>query len=323
MERASVQNVINKLPRMVIDGAMSTPLEHMGLHFNDHLWTARALAEHPELIGEVHRKYFEAGADCGITCSYQATIPGLEAAGYSKEEAEKLIASSVTVFRDARDAWWKEKGEKEGRVWPLCLGACGPYGAYLADGSEYRGRYGVTDAVLREFHQRRAEILWEAGADVLLFETQPSLGEVLIEAEIAEELGADYWVSFSCIDGRHTCEGQRIGECAKQLSKDHPHLKMIGVNCTKPEFMVSLIRQLRMSTDLPIAVYPNSGETYDPVTKTWSQNAEGVSFGELAYSCYETGAYAVGGCCTTDETHIREVANARNRFLNSVEGDKI
>ena len=158
----------------------------------DLLWTAKILAEQPELIKQVHKDYFKAGADCGITCSYQASIPGLMENGYTLEEAENLIRSAVKIFCEARDEWWEEEGREAGRAWPLCLGAAGPYGAYLADGSEYRGNYGITDEQLKEFHKRRVELLHEAGADNILFETVPSLKEAKVEAEIAEEYGYDY-----------------------------------------------------------------------------------------------------------------------------------
>ena len=122
-----------------------------GVSLNSKLWTAKILAEQPELIKQVHKNYFKAGADCGITCSYQASIPGLMENGYTLEEAENLIRSAVKIFCEARDEWWEEEGREAGRAWPLCLGAAGPYGAYLADGSEYRGNYGITDEQLKEF----------------------------------------------------------------------------------------------------------------------------------------------------------------------------
>lgn len=245
MIRHHLEDLLNKSPRIVIDGSMSTLLEELGLNLNHKLWTALALSEHSELVEEVHKRYFRSGADCGITCSYQATIPGLMESGYSREQAEQIIENSVKLFLKARDEWWREEGEAQGRSYPLCLGACGPYGAYLADGSEYRGNYGVSDDVLRDFHYRRAQILWNAGADLLLFETMPSLNEVKICAEIAEELGADYWISFSCKDGEHINEGDRIEDCARSLSSGYPHLRMIGVNCSKPEYIESLIRELK------------------------------------------------------------------------------
>ena len=311
----TIAEIIEKNKIMVIDGSMSTALEHLGANLNSKLWTAKALEESPELVKQVHLDYFRAGADCGITCSYQATIPGLMANGSTREEAERLIARSVEIFREAREEWWKEEGEKAGRAWPLCLAGIGPYGAYLADGSEYRGHYGVDDSVLDEFHRRRMEILHEAGADILLIETQPSLHEALLAAGIAEELGADYWISFSCMDDRHICEGDPIRKCAEAFAKDHPHLQMIGVNCTKPEYIESLIRELKASTSLPVAVYPNSGEVYDPVTKTWHGEGVDKNFGDYAFAYMKAGADAVGGCCTTVDYHIRQTVQAKERFL--------
>lgn len=313
--RVTMEETLNKTGVMVIDGAMSTALEALGCDLNDSLWTAKALAQWPDLISRVHTDYFRAGADCGITCSYQATIPGLMARGYEEAEAEALIACSVEVFLAARDAWWEGEGRAAGRAYPICLGSVGPYGAYLADGSEYRGNYGVSDDVLRKFHARRMELLWDAGADLLLFETQPSLREALIEADIAEHMGADYWISFSCRDGVHIHEGDKVQDCARALSKDHPHLKMIGINCTPPQYVESLITELKKGCTLPVAVYPNSGEEYDPMTKTWSGEKNGVPFGEYAGRFIAAGASAVGGCCRTVGSHIEAVARARDKCL--------
>ena len=313
--RATLQSILDAYGIMVIDGSMSTALENKGLDLNHRLWTARALAEHPELVKQVHYDYFQAGADCGITCSYQASIPGLVSCGYTEEEAEELIRRSVELFAEARDEWWEKEGREAGRVWPLCLAGMGPYGAYLADGSEYTGAYEVSDDELREFHARRAKLLWEAGADILLFETQPSLHEVLLEAQIAEELGADYWISFSCRDGKHNGKGEAVAECAAALSQGYPHLRMIGANCTKPEYIEELIGEFRRATKLPVAVYPNSGEVYDPVTKTWTHAGGNLDFGTYALRYMAAGASAVGGCCTTFEKHVNQVVEARERYL--------
>lgn len=163
--RTSLQETLQKTGVMVIDGSMSTALEQLGCDLNDSLWTAKALDQQPELVRQVHENYFIAGADCGITCSYQATIPGLMAKGHTLAEAENLITRSVELFLEARELWWQRSGRAEGRAWPLCLGAVGPYGAYLADGSEYRGNYGVSEDVLRDFHRRRMELLWQAGCE--------------------------------------------------------------------------------------------------------------------------------------------------------------
>ena len=318
--RTSLEETLQTVGIMVIDGSMSTSLEALGCDLNDSLWTAKALAECPGLVEQVHRDFFRAGADCGITCSYQATIPGLMAKGYPLDQAEALISRSVALFLQARDAWWEAEGKAAGRAYPLCLGAVGPYGAYLADGSEYRGHYGVSDQVLRDFHRRRMELLWAAGADLLLIETQPSLREAQIEAEIAEELGAAYWISFACRDEGHIHEGDSIEACARAFATGYPGLQMLGVNCTPPAYMEVLIHRLCQNTSLPVAVYPNSGEEYDPRTKGWHGQQAGPSFGEYAERWMRAGAKAVGGCCRTVARHIGEVAAARRRVLGLDEG---
>ena len=312
--KASLEQVLEKEGVMVIDGSMSTALENMGADLNNSLWTAHCLAAQPELVRQVHINYFRAGADCGITCSYQASIPGLMNVGYTRSEAEDLIRKSVKLFLEAREQWWAEEGDAAGREYPLCLAGVGPYGAYLADGSELTGAYTVSDQTLYDFHARRLELLLEAGADLLLIETQPTLREAKIAAKIAEELDVDYMVCFSCRDRTHISNGDPMSACAAEFASGYPHLRMIGVNCTKPEFIVSLIGEIKKETDLPIAVYPNSGKVYDPVTKTWSGGGP-MDFERYALSYMTAGALAVGGCCTCVEEHIEQVVRARETFL--------
>lgn len=320
---ASLEEILQKEKIMIIDGSMSTALEALGADLNNSLWTASVLRNQPQLVRQVHYDYFKAGADCGITCSYQATIPGLVEAGCSEEEAEELIIRSVTLLKEARDQWWNEEGRKSGRPYPLCLASVGPYGAYLADGSEYTGNYSMDHDKLWNFHYRRMELLQQAGADILLIETQPALTEALVASEIAESLNANYWVSFTCLNGTHTCANDSVRECAQILSEDHPHLKMIGVNCTKPEYIVSLIGELKKGTDVPIGVYPNSGEIYDPVSKIWTSAETGMDFGSYAFSYMTAGADAAGGCCTTTCAHIRQTVDAREKYLQAGEPKRI
>ena len=302
----------------VIDGAMSTALERLGCDLQDSLWTASILAKQPELIKQVHQNYFHAGADCGITCSYQASIPGLLEHGYSEAEAERLLRLSVQLLLDAGEEWWEKEGRDSGRRKPFCLASVGPYGAYLADGSEYRGNYGIEAKELEKFHRRRMEILWDAGADVLLMETFPSLEEAKITAAIAEKMDADYWISFSCKDGGHMNDGAAIETCAKVFAIGHPHCKCIGVNCIAPEYVEELIGRLKECCDLPIAVYPNSGEEYDPVTKAWHGGRGACPYDEYAKRWIAAGADAVGGCCRTVESHIQMIrAAAANRSLRN------
>lgn len=299
-------NVMNEVKTMIVDGAMATELEAMGCDLNDELWSAKVLAEQPELIKKVHLSYFKAGADCGITASYQATIPGYMKKGYSEEDAEKLIVRSVKLLQDAREEWWSTEGRNSGRVYPLIAAAIGPYGAYLADGSEYRGDYNISVEELKKFHKKRMELLWNAGAEILAVETIPSLTEALAVAEIVEEIGAECWISFSCKNETEISDGTPIRECAKKLN-GISCVKAIGLNCTAPHFVESLIKEIKKETDKPVIVYPNSGEIYDAETKTWHGAKDGKTYGQWAEIWYKAGAGVIGGCCRTTPANIKEV----------------
>ena len=89
--KASLDQILTEGSVMIIDGSMSTALENLGADLNNDLWTAMVLADHPELVRLVHLEYLRAGADCGITCSYQASVPGYMKHGFTQKEAEDLI----------------------------------------------------------------------------------------------------------------------------------------------------------------------------------------------------------------------------------------
>ena len=154
--RYSLSDIIDRQGYVVLDGSMGTGLAEKGFELNTALWTAGALVTAPELVRQVHLDYFEAGADCGISDSYQATVPGFMVQGYTREQAEGYIALSVRLLKETGEQWWQENGRKQGRPHPVAAGAAGPYGAYLADGSEYTGAYEISEEDLREFHRQRA-----------------------------------------------------------------------------------------------------------------------------------------------------------------------
>lgn len=304
--KQSFEKVLEATKVMVLDGAMATELEAIGCDLNDKLWSAKVLAAQPELIKKVHMDYFQAGADCGISSSYQATIPGFMEKGYSQDEAEALIKKSVQLLCEARDEWWQQQGEDTERVYPIVSASVGPYGAFLADGSEYRGEYTIGKEELKEFHKRRMELLWNAEPDILAIETVPCLEEAMALAELVEEMQGECWISFSCKNETEISEGTKIAECAKVLD-EFSCVKAIGINCTAPEYVASLIHEICKVTDKPVIVYPNSGEIYDPVTKNWGEARDGKTYQEFAREWIESGAKIVGGCCRTTPENIREI----------------
>ena len=300
---------LEKYPLLVLDGAFGTELARRGFDTNDELWSAKALFEKPELVEAVHRDYYEAGADVSTSASYQATVEGFEKKGFTREQAKELIVRSVRLVQQARDAFWQQKAKRAGRPQPLAAASVGPYGAYLADGSEYRGDYRASRAELADFHAERLDILVAAEPDILACETLPLLDEalaILADLHLYPDMGA--WISFSCKDEAHTCGGDAIADCARLLDKER-QVTAIGVNCTAPQYVADLIRNIRVHTTKPVVVYPNTGETYDAVTKTW--HGSPTPYRDFVRQWYEAGARLIGGCCRTTPDDIRGIAAFR------------
>ena len=298
-ERLARQDVI------VLDGAFATELEARGFSVNDALWSAKALFERPDLVREVHLDYLRAGADVVTSASYQATVEGFMKRGFSKEEAAALIQKSIQLAQEARDLYLAER-EGNGRV-PFVAASVGPYGAYLADGSEYRGDYGIDEDALVAFHAERLALLAEEKPDLLACETLPCLVEAraIVRALREREIRIPAWFSFSCRDAAHISDGMEIAVCARWLDTV-PEAAAIGLNCTAPQYVESLIGEIRRETTKPIVVYPNSGETYDASDKSWHGAAE--DFGTIARRWRTAGARLIGGCCRTTPREIADIA---------------
>ncbi|WP_101845688.1 homocysteine S-methyltransferase [Halobacillus sp. Marseille-P3879] len=303
-----IKHILDHHSVLVLDGALATELEAYGCDLDDPLWSARILLEQPELISRVHYDYFKAGADCAITASYQATIDGFAQRGIKKKEAVELIKKTVELAREARDDFWQEEARLD-RPKPIVAASVGPYGAYLADGSEYVGNYGISDEEVVEFHRPRVKALVEAGADVLAFETLPSFQEAKVLAALLEEFPDTYaWLSFTLKTGESISDGTPLQDCAEMV-KEHPQITAIGINCSPVEEATSAISELRRCTDKSIIIYPNSGETYDAATNTWHGQESCVRFGRQSEIWYEAGARILGGCCRTSPNDIKAIAD--------------
>jgi homocysteine S-methyltransferase len=300
--------ILAEYPVAILDGALATELERRGSNLDDPLWSARILLDAPQEIYAVHMDYFRAGADCGTTASYQATIPGLVAAGLTQQESLEVIRRSVQIAVEARDDFWRNPANRRGRAHPFIAASIGPYGAFLADGSEYRGDYRLSENELVEFHRERMSELVLAGADILACETIPNLVEARALAQLLREFAyISAWFTFTARDESHISHGEPIVECARWLEK-HPQVVAIGVNCTSPRYVTGLIDNLRTATNKPIVVYPNSGETYDARKRKWLDETACDAFGERTREWYAHGARIIGGCCRTTPDHIREIA---------------
>jgi homocysteine S-methyltransferase len=267
------------------------------------------LLERPDLIRAVHLDYFNAGADVATTATYQATFEAFARRGIDGDTTVQLLHSAVALAAAARDEFWSHLPNRAGRLRPLIAASVGPYGAMLADGSEYRGHYAVSDEALAEFHRSRLEALAAAGADLLALETIPCLREALVLRQLLHEFPTlTAWISFSCRDGSHTSAGEAISQCTAAL-RDDAQIAAIGVNCTAPLYLAELLRQMQRHTDKPLIAYPNSGECYDSERRRWTGVASGTHFGELAREWHRAGARLIGGCCRTTPADINSLSH--------------
>ena len=119
----------------------------------------------------VERGFLEAGADCIATATYQASFEGFERMGLSRQEAKRTMLESVLLAARAVDDFWSAAENREARMRPLVAASLGPYGAFLADGSEYHGRYGVGRGVLHGFHRDRLAVMATSVGDLIALET--------------------------------------------------------------------------------------------------------------------------------------------------------
>jgi homocysteine S-methyltransferase len=290
----------------VLDGGMASELEFRGEDISGPLWSAHVLEDSPEKVIAVHRSYLEAGADVLLTASYQVSRKGYREFGLNPNRADAALLRSVDLASAARAEYPLRN--------ILIAASLGPYGAALHNGAEYHGNYDCTFSDLIEFHQERIAVLAKSNADLLAFETLPSLEEARAIGEALKpwpNLAA--WFTFVCPDyraaGLQVAHGESLRECAA-LAAGIPQTIAIGLNCTQPIWIPSLIAELRHASNKPIVVYPNSGEDWDAQARCWTGSSDPAEFGQQAQQWYAAGAQLIGGCCRTRPDHIRQIAAA-------------
>jgi homocysteine S-methyltransferase len=276
---------------ILMDGGLATALEDLGNTFTSELWTGELLKSAPDQIRDAHAAFVKAGAEVIITSTYQVSFPGCIAKGWTHQEVVDALKLSVELAREAKA--------------PKVAASIGPYGAYLADGSEYRGNYDVTEEELREFHKERLEILIACKPDYLAIETIPEIREARLLLELLKDLAntIPVWIAFSCRDDLLLCSGESFKDAArvsKELGVDY-----VGINCTSPEFVQGLLESAEGYG--PFVVYPNAGRVWNEKLKRLEGSSVKLSARHIEKwaSC---GATIIGGCCGIGPKEISEVS---------------
>jgi homocysteine S-methyltransferase len=275
----------------LLDGGLATALEDLGNTFTSELWTGELLKSAPDQIREAHAAFVKAGAEIIITSTYQVSFPGCIAKGWTHQEVVDALKNSIQLARDAHS--------------PQVAASIGPYGAYLADGSEYRGNYDATEDQIREFHKERLEILIACKPDYLAIETIPEIREARVLLQLLKELNntIPVWIAFSCKDDLHLSSGESFIDAAmisKELGADY-----VGINCTSPELVSGLLESAEGYG--PFVVYPNAGRTWNEKLKRLEGATVKLSDQHIQ-QWSECGATIIGGCCGIGPKEIAQVA---------------
>jgi homocysteine S-methyltransferase len=282
---------------VVLDGGLATQLEAAGHDLSDELWSARLLRDAPDAIVTAHRAFLAAGAQVVTTASYQATVEGFVRRAASPAQAAALLRSSVSLAREGCADLSDDR--------PLWIAASiGPYGATLADGSEYRGDYGLSHAELVRFHRPRMAMLAECGPDVLALETVPDVREAQAMLDALDGLDVPAWLSYT-IEGEHTRAGQPLVE-AFSLVAGRTDVIAVGVNCSSPVDTSAAVPVAAGASGLPVVVYPNRGEQWDAKARKWVGPASDPA--SLVAGWLRDGARLVGGCCRVSAADIAVLA---------------
>ena len=306
-----IKPILEQKKHMIIDGALASELQRRGCDLNDSLWSAKVLIEQPELIQQVHYDYFKASADCAITASYQATPMGFAQKGIELEESIKLIKTSVKLAQQAKMQYLNDIKEDKAL---LIAGSVGPYGAYLANGSEYTGDYQLSESEFIAFHKDRVTALIDAGVDILACETMPSFLEIKALVKLIQQFPmVNCWFSLTLKDQQHISDGTPLTEVIEYLNSIE-QIVSVGINCIALEKVTPALEVLSKLTSKPLIVYPNSGEQYDPTTKQWHKNHHhNCTFANQLDTWIKLGAKLIGGCCQTTPEDIVEIHQLLNK----------
>lgn len=308
---------------LVLDGAMGTELEKRGVNVNDPLWSAAALLDEETrpVVKDIHLDYLRSGAHLLLTSTYQLSLRGLLERNLDGVKNTSDCAKSFALSVDSASAAVEEFGSMR----PIYIGgSIGPFGAYLADGSEYTGQYGNAGFdELREFHEfRLKELMNNEKVDFIAFETLPSFLEVKALVALLEGYGNNlkpFYLSLNIPKNpQEMADGTPIEDFVRFLATKtslHSQLLGVGANCVKLLDSCTILQALRITIDettlkgLALVMYPNSGEIYDGSAKTWAlgENCD-RSLSDLNKEWVRQGARIVGGCCRMGPREITEIS---------------
>ncbi len=290
MPKSTFLEALNLGQILISDGATGTNYQARGLEqgMAPELWLFAA----PEKVVQLHAEFIQSGANIILTNTFGATSLRLAHAGL-QERAAEVNRQAVALARRATDG---------ARAWVAA--SMGPTGQLL----EPLGALPQREAVAAYAEQARA--VAEAGADLLVVETQFDLGEATAAIEGARSVtDLPIVCSFSFDMGTHTMMGLRPAQVAEELTA--LQVDVIGINCGRSleENLVGL-REMRAVTNRPLWMKPNAGLPRMTDDDVAVYDVTPQQMGEQAVEWIKAGAQIVGGCCGTSPKHLSEIAKS-------------
>jgi len=301
-ERLSAGEVV------IIDGGMGTQLQAEGVPMDKVAWSARANLEQPEVVQRVHEAYIRAGAQVIIANTFAASRAGLEPAGLGGRVAE-ANADAVSAALAAREAAADGPVAVAGSMSSFCPAAMqagesssrpdGP----ASDDPRFPG--------LADFREQ-AQLLAEAGADLIALEMIAAEGYGRAAIQAAAETGLPVWLGLTPArrgDGSlgtpaELGDGDGFEDLLAALAT--PALAAVTVMHVSPEVIPDAMEMTRRYFAGPIGVYAETGSWTPP---DWVFDGLSPSqYLQQAIAWAEGGAQLIGGCCGTGPGHIRALA---------------
>ncbi|CDO93461.1 unnamed protein product [Kluyveromyces dobzhanskii CBS 2104] len=307
---------------LVMDGGQGTELENRGINVANPVWSTVPFVNESFWSGEsskdraIVKQMFEdfiaAGSDILMTITYQTSYKSVSENTCIKtlEDYNGLLDRIVSFSREC-------VGEDR-----YLIGCIGAYGAHNC--TEFTGDYGPdADRIdyLGYFTPQLTNFCQSKDIDIIGFETVPNIHEVRAILSWDESvLSKPFYIGLSVHEYGALRDGssmQQIADLVKSLGdKVNPNLMFIGINCCAFNQSHMILESLHTSyPEMPLVVYPNSGEIYDTVKKIWLANENPMSTWDKAVQSYiQNGARVIGGCCRTNVEDIKKVRAAVDKY---------
>lgn len=277
---------------VILDGATGTELERRGVPMDGVAWCAAALVTHPGVVREVHEDYVRAGADVIIANTFPAARHVLEPAGLG-DRMRELNELAVGLAVEARE------NAAEGPVY--VAGSISTFSPWHDNSRE------PAEREARASYGEQAEVLAEAGADLLALEMLRDIEQAAYAVESAVAVRLPVWIGFSCkrdADGTVVLWDGEDTLAAALETIPQAGVSLVSVMHTLVEDTLPALDEVVGCWDGPVGAYPHSGRFVMP---NWQFTGE-ISPGDFAAEAerwLECGARAIGGCCGIGPDHIR------------------